>query len=234
MQHHAFVRYRELFLTAWKRSFFRHPLWVFGILASCVTTGGLIQASGQTFSNITSSRNFFEQIYATPFLGQEWIAHFIERMQGIDPTRMVLVLTGLTVLMVLFLIASFVSQGGLLHGLGAHKNSFKENLQHGVSSAPRLFLLGIFVRAVQWILVLGISVPLAVATIDSTPVIALVYVICFLIFFPAILLLHGAAQLTAIDIVRYKRSFHTAFLEAWRSTLKNWLVIFEVEILCFL
>lgn len=234
MQHHAFVRYRDLFLTAWKRSFFRHTLWIFGVLASFVTTGGIIQSASQTFSNITTSRNILEQVYTAPFLGQEWIAQFIQRMTQIEPTRMIIVLTGLTILTVLFLILSFVSQGSLLAGLGKHENSFRENQKQGISSAPRLFLLGLFTRAVQWLLVLSISVPLAVAAISTTPIVALVYVICFLIFFPAILILHGATQLTAIDIVRHNKSFHTSFIEAWRSVIKNWLIIFEVEILCFL
>lgn len=234
MFQHESIRFRDLFSTAWKRTISRHSLWIFGVLAGMLSTGGLCESAGKVLSHIMHSDALFEELYTNPFWGYAYVHTFIEHMKTVNPVQMAVVLSVGSLLFVGLLSASFLSQGALLAGLGKHEASFKTCFRTATRALPRLVLLSLFLHALVWILVLGISIPLATAAVFGTPGAIIFYVIGMLVFFPLAMVLFSAGQLAAIDIVRHNRPFHRALAEASRSTTRHWLVLLEVSICSFL
>lgn len=227
--------YRKLLRDAWQITWQRKRLWIFGIFAAAASTGGVMEVAFRSFRRIEQGRDFWEAWLDGSVVGLETAGQYIRQLQFLETGRVAIILSVLTLVGIILMIAISWSRAALIHG-AAHdrEKGFGKLLKESAEYFWPVFALNILTKFVTVTLVALTTLPLLLLVTSGQYTDALIYFLTFLIFFPAIILVQIISVLAAVDIVRRKKSVFEAIHQAAILFGRHWLVTFELGLILFL
>lgn len=227
--------YREILPQALRFSW-KHPhLWVFGIFAALLNTGGALDVFWKFFNSVQSQGTdifigntavrLWEAAQATAGSVHAWLPF----------ARGLLAVSLLTVLFMAFSALSCICQGALVHAIGVwksnKKNTFKQALWVGARALFPIAVLNILILTTIWIARFGVSLPLAMALGRDHSAFTAVYVVSFIVFF-VLALVMAIIQVYALNaMILQGASLAQAFSRAWELFKSHWLVTIETAVI---
>ncbi|OGL67252.1 hypothetical protein A2856_04330 [Candidatus Uhrbacteria bacterium RIFCSPHIGHO2_01_FULL_63_20] len=227
--------YRTLLRDAWRLAWGRRSLWVFGLFAGLVTTGGVIDVAFRGFKRIESASDLLQGVLSGSFAGYETFGAWMRQVQMLEPSRVTATVTVLVLVAVWLGVTAVLSQGALIRGLVCeHDRPWHHHLFEGKPYFWRLLTLALAGKAVNAVLLIASALPLVLLVTRGFAEDAVLYCLTFLVFFPLMVVASLTFTLAAIDAVRHDRGAAHALAHATGTFLDHWLPALEVGVAAFL
>jgi len=226
--------YRKILASAWYLTWQRKYLWVFGIFAAIISTGGVFEVAFRDLNRIKSGGSLLEQILTGSFTGYQGFAQYIELLQTQNQLRISLTITLFSLLFIILVITTVLSQSALISGLIAKKS---KNVREIIIAAwPhfwRILILDVVIKLTSILLLFITTLPLALLLSRGNLFDGILYFVLFLILFPAIIVVNILGTLSLIEIVKRKITVINALHNSWNIFLRHWLAAFELGLILF-
>ena len=239
--------YRNVLKRALSVTWYNKYLWFFGLFAGILGGVGKYEISLNR-----AGGNLEEGVYPqlAGFLNSEAVSNvtfsnLFQTFQN-DPVTMFIVIGLFLILLILGLFMlwlSVVSQIALVNNsaeaLRSNKKYSSLKLKDGVAAGMKNFwpVLGwnLIVKTLVYVLFAALSLPVIhlATTGSSSAIVNISYVVLFVVFLPAALILSLLLKYAVIYIVLKGKSFVDAWTESWRLFLRNWLVSLEMALILF-
>jgi len=231
--------YRKILKKSWEITKKYKWLWFFGLFASLLGTSGEIDAllQNQRLANapefLMNIKNFF-----VDFDGKILLNNFINALASspLATSFAVALIVGIG----LFIIwIATVSQGGLIESIAAIYSKkgikFKTALNKGKAKFWPLLGLNIIINFLLYFALIILSLPFAVVYLATTSQGALIIltILAFILLTPIAIILAFVLKYAFAYVVVDNKSAFTAFKEAWKLFVDNWLVSIEMAIILF-
>ncbi len=222
---------RESLTLAWQRK----TLWIFGIFAAIVSTGGVFDVATAGMRRVQLGGTFTHQFISSCFAGYSMFGSFLSRAQTLGPTHGIAALFFIILICVGGIFLAVLSQTALIHGIKSptheHPNVIRKRAHDHIA---RIFTLDVLTK-------LAGAVAIAIATIPflwqgpvSDNTFLLLACIQLVIFFPLVLVINILSFLAIIHIIETEATISEALSVAWNIFARHWLATFEYAILLFL
>ncbi len=227
--------YRSLVRDAWHLTRTRKNLWVFGLCAGLLSTGGVVENAIRTFKTVEGGREFFLAALKGSVPGLGSIGLLIHRTAELGADR-ASVFIGITLLgALLLLLASLVSQAALVMGIeDASPKSLKKTRLESRGHAAQILCLNILSKGATLILLILSALPLTLVTLRGTAVDAVLFLLIFLLLIPASIAVSTISTLALFSIVRDSRHAPDAIHRALTLYRTHWLACLEFGLLLFI
>lgn len=226
--------YRPLIIEAIQFVWRRKTLWVFGLLAGILFTGGIFDSAIRQFSRMERMGLSAQQWMEGAFPEWNYAALFRFSSGFLDPLNGRLLFGVIGILIVAIIYLSLRSQSVLVTAASNEHLAMKNIWQKSRGHIPDLLLLNLFWRIAQFVLLLLTVMPFALFLIDGSVGNALLYFVLFLILFPLAMIVNTVVNLAIIEVVRKDASAFHAFFAACSLFKKHWLASIELSLILFL
>jgi hypothetical protein len=225
--------YRPLLADAWRVTRDRRTLWVFGLFAALLSTGGVVETAAKGFDRLAAMRDVYLAMLRGTFTGAETFGALVRNLVAVDPSRVTLALTLSVVIVALAAVASVASQGVLIAGVGRRAASDREAAAAGRAAFWHLLALNALNKAAHFLLVLFAALPLLalVSRADARSA-AWTFLACFAAF-PITVAVSSVFMLASVNTVRSGSHALDAVHHALGLFRRHWLAAFETGILMF-
>lgn len=106
--------YRPLFLAAWKKTWEHKRLWLLGIFATAMASGGLFESVSGHWQSALTGRTMFEQCMNGTLPGYQWLVSYSRYLAALPPAHQYALTTIVLLIIIGVIIVGVVSQGALL------------------------------------------------------------------------------------------------------------------------
>ncbi len=232
--------YRNILKQALRSTWQNKYLWIFGLFASILGTGGSyeIVVNGNINNTLLEIKKFI--IDAQIFNGNFFTN--LARLAITDPFSFFLVMFILVIVATLFLLTlyvSIVSQAALVNNVALIYSNKKHNFQIGLEKGKKKFLpvlsINIILKIVIFLVLIIISLPLTfnnrgeITILQST-----YYIISFILLIPVVVILSFISKYAIAYIVIKKNNVSQSIQNAWNLFKKNWLISLEMAFILLL
>ncbi len=225
--------YRSLFGDALRVAWERKALWVFGLFAALLSTGGVCEMAAKGFHRLTAARDLYVGMMNGTFTGAQTFGRLVRDLSGLEPSRVTVAVTMLILFGVLAVIASVVSQGALIEGAGRKAVTDAEAAAAGRAAFWHLLGLNVLHKAAQTLLIMLSALPLFLLVSRADGGAMLGAMLTFLVAFPLTVVVSVLFMLASVHAVKTGShaldSAHHA-VDVFRA---HWLAAFETGILLF-
>lgn len=227
--------YRPLFLEAWKTVWRHKRLWLVGIFAAVMASGGLFESVSGSWQTALRGRLLIEQCLNGTLPGYQWLVSYGRYMSALPPAHQYGLAITVLLCLVLLVVIGAIAQGALFAGaLEKHLSNFRELFKMGSQFFWRVLWLDVLGK-----LGLGLVFMITVAPVafmnplpygwhKYPPFISLVLFLVGAIFITVI------QMLSLAGVIRKHLNVHAALAEAWDIFRLHVWVLFELGILLFI
>jgi hypothetical protein len=228
------VIYRKLLREAWSISWHRKKLWIFGIFASILASGGIYEVLTRTITRVEKGGTTVENILSGTVYGNELIGQYFSHLMTLDETRTLITLTLITLLFIFLIVASLISQAALVAGINEKeykctKQTRKEVLGHTWD----MFVINVVNKILSFVLAGITSLALGLFLLQTTIYNAMLFFGVFLIFIPITIIINIVTLMATIDVVLKRRHAIGALHEGWKIFKRHWLAALELGLVLF-
>ncbi|MBI5793521.1 hypothetical protein HZA87_00310 [Candidatus Uhrbacteria bacterium] len=229
------AHYRPMLAEAWRLTWERKSLLVFGIFAALISTGGVVDVVVTSFQKVQQCGAFLTRLMDSSFIGYDVASQYLVELQLMGQSRAMGIITFATLVGVLLVVMATLSQGALILGLKKKKTAGpytlkKESAAHFWS----LFILAILNKLMTGILILLMTLPLFLLYLQSTSQGATLFFTLILIFITLLIIVNIVYMFALMDIVDGNRHPLDAIATGWKLFARQWLATLEFGILLFL
>ncbi len=226
--------YRPFLREAWRLTWERKSLWIFGIFAALISTGGVVDVVWRALERVERTQSLLEDLANTSFIGYDLAASYIGQMAVLGPERTSFIVIVATLVGVLLVIMATLCQGALVLGIRAktHQDPY-ELRQQASRHFWSLFLIGILNKLLMLILVVLMTLTLLLASLSTTIGHAALFLLLMLLFIPTTIVVNIIYLFAIIDVVENNSHPLHAIQTAARLFAKQWLAAFEYGALLF-
>jgi len=231
--------YRNILKQAWSLTWRNKYLWWFGIFAALLGNGGEFEILFNNAGADPGQALFpaWQRIASTGvFSGQTFTN--IGNLFRQDTLNMILVLVSCLIIFAIFLFIVWlviVSQAAVVNNSAAivkqKKHSFKQGADAGILNFWPVLTLNIIIKAVIYILLVGISLP--VIFFQESLNANLFYILALVIIVPVAIILSFIMKYAVAYAVINKSKVLQAIGQGCRLFKENWLVSFEMAVILF-
>jgi hypothetical protein len=228
------VLYRRFLSDALRLSWSRKRLWVFGLFAAMISTGGIFDIVAASMKKIRTTGSLLDGLAHGSFSGYEIAGAYIHKLALMNHERITATVTALTIIFVFLVIAATVSQGGLILGLKAIKPRHLISLK--IEASKHFFPLltiAILNKLSNAIAVLVMSLPLFSFFLITSSNSVFLFLALSLVLIPSLVVINSLYQFTMLGIVDNGLGVHEAFTRAAKLFSKHWLSTLEFGLLLF-
>lgn len=223
--------YRVLLREAWQITWQKKSLWIFGLFAGLLSSGGAFEAMLSGLQQATSMGTKIARMSM-----KDWnIVQLpsILRFFRIESEPLWPLFT-IVVLFVLLIIAlSLFSQAGLILGIGSPHTRMRDLLHQGKAYVWEIFFLNVLTKTSALALMLITTLPIVLVIMSPSPFASFLFFIHFLLFIPAVIVLYTISILAIIDVVEADRSVLHGLHHAFTIFKKHWLATLEFGFILF-
>ncbi len=225
--------YRSLLTDALRVAWGRKQLWVFGLFAALLSTGGAWEMTAKNFRHLSAMRDASLAAMRGTLGAKRMFGGFVQDALSLDPTRASMIAGFVIVAGLLAIVASVVSQGALVAGTGKKEIADPEAVAASKRSFADLLLLNLLHKAAHGIVTLIAVVPLfALVERPSTQDILATSATC-LVVFPLTIVISTLFMLASADMVQKNTHALDAVHHAVRAWRAHWLAAFELGLILF-
>ncbi len=226
--------YRSLLSDAFRVARERKALWVFGLFAAILSTGGAWEMTAKSLHRLSALQLACAEAVRGTFGGTRMFGEIVQATLRQDPSFLNLLLTVGSATVIGSIIASVISQGALIASVGARKISDSEAALAGTRSFWDLLALNLLHKAAHVVLVLLASVPfLALVARPEAGAILSAFLTLVLIV-PASIAVSTLFMLASVDAVKKKTHTLDAIHHAVRAWRAHWVAALELGVILFL
>ena len=227
--------YRTLLREAFALSWERKSLWVFGLFAGLVSTGGLFDAAYRSFRRIEQGRDLLTTIVSGSVPGYDTFGSYVTQLVMLDRSRVTATVTVAGLILIFLVITAVLAQGALIAGLlGSAEKAPHHHLNEGRPFFWRILVIDAAAKITQLLLIFATTLPLVLFLTRGGLSDGILYTAVFLVFFPATVIVSLLLALATINVVREDAHPVDAIHEAIRLFASHWLVALELGIAVFL
>lgn len=224
--------YREVIPQALKISWRNPLLWIFGIFAAVLNTGGSLDVIWKFWDSVQTQGS---DLFIGDLAVNIWQTASMGGFSALPFLQALLALIVLTVILLAVGAFSCVSQGVIIYSIGSSKDSKLEHLKKGLTVAARALVpvavLNTLILASVWLVRFFISLPLAIALGKESTLFTAVYLVSFIVFFVAAMIL-SIMQIYALNAMFLQgATLAQAFRRAWLVLKEHWLVTIETALI---
>ena len=221
---------REAFVITWKRK----SLWIFGIFAALISTGGVVDVVWRSLEKVGKTESLLENLADASFVGYDVAAGYIGQLALLGPQRTSFILIAATLMGILLVIMATLSQGALVLGIRAKgaRDPYELRREAGCHFWS-LFLIGILNKLLMLILVVLMTLPFLLVSLSTSVGHAVVFLFLMLLFLPATIIVNIIYMFALIDIVEDGAHPLSAIHTGVRLFAKQWLATFEYGVILF-
>lgn len=226
--------YRPFLREAWRLTWERKSLWIFGIFAALISTGGVVDAVWRTLQKVQRTESLLENLANSSFVGYDVAASYFGQLATLGPERTSFIIIASTLMGILLVIIATLSQGALLLGIRnkTHKDPYELRQEAG-SHFWRLFLIGLLNKLLMLLLVVLMTLPLLLVSMSTSVGHGLLFLLLMLLFIPASIIVNIIYLFSLIDVVETNAHPLNAIHTAVRLFAKQWLATFEYGVMLF-
>lgn len=225
--------YRSLFVDAMRVAWERKALWVFGLFAALLSTGGVCEMSAKGFHRLTAARDMYVGMMNGTFTGAQTFGRYVQNLSGIEPSRVTAAVTLIVVFAALAVVASVVSQGALVAGAGRKAVTDAEAATAGRASFWHLLGLNVLHKAAQTLLILLSALPLFLVVSRTDGASMAGAMLTFAVAFPLTVVISVLFMLASVHAVKTGSHALDSAHHAVTLFRAHWLAAFETGILLF-
>lgn len=226
--------YRQLLRDALVITWQNRPLWVFGIFAGIISTGGVVDVAVSGLKRITTADSLSQAWLDRSFIGYAYAGEFILHLKRIGSDQVGALLILMTAIFLFLLFAGTVSQAALVHGTGTHKGKHPRYIRrHALPHFWPLLTVNLLTKAASLTLFLLAALPVLLLPLSQGDHSALVFT-HLLLYVPAIILLNILSMLAVMDVVEADAGASHAVWHSFSLFRRHWLSAIELGLLLFL
>jgi hypothetical protein len=228
------VIYRKLLRNAWSTSWHRKKLWVFGIFAYVLASGGIYDVLTRTISRVEKGGTALDQVLQGTLYSNKLIGQYFTHIMTLDETRTIITITIITIVCIFLLLASLVSQSALVAGLNKKEEMCTKKIRREVLSHTwDVLVINVINKALSFVLAGVTSLTLGLFLFETTLFNAVLFFAVFLVFIPLTIVINIVTLMATIDAVLKKRHAFGALHEGWKIFKRHWLAALELGLLLF-
>lgn len=226
--------YRPLLREAWRLTRERKSLWVFGIFAGLISTGGVVDIVASSFKKIEQQGSLLARFMDSSFIGYDLATQYIRQLHVLGPDRVMGLIIFATITGLALLVMATISQGALIAGLKVKKPQEPYALKTQASAHfwP-LLVLAVLNKIVTSIFILLVTLPLFLFYVSTNMASASLFFLLTLIFIPAITIVNIIYMFALIDVVHGSNHPLDAIQRAFHLFTRHWLSMLEYGLLLF-
>lgn len=226
--------YRPFLREAWRLTWERKSLWIFGIFAALISTGGVVDVVWRTLEKVERTESLLESLADASFIGYDVAASYIGQLATLGPQRVSFIVVALTLMGILLVVVATLSQGALVLGLRAKTPRDPHELrQKAMEHFWSLFLVGLLNKLLMLFLVVLMTLPLLLLSISSTLEHGLLFFALMLVFLPATIIVNIIYMFALIDVVETGAHPLSAIHTGAQLFARQWLATFEYGVTLF-
>lgn len=227
--------YRSILLEALRLTWKRKAVWVFGLFAGLISTGGVIDMALHSFERVVHQGTLFQQLIDESFAGYDLFARVIQFMYALGVGRTSWILSLCTLLVMGLIAAGVVGQISLL----INSRSINPIHPFALSREARkhfwdVFVIDALTKLFSAVLIMITSLPFVLYLLEASTRSFWYVFFDTLLFLPLIIIVNILSLLALIDCVdngsRPLDAIHTAL----RLFKKQWVATFEFGLALFL
>lgn len=220
---------------AWRLTWERKSLWVFGIFAALISTGGVVDVLFASFKKIEQCGTLLTRLMNSSFIGYELGSQYIRQLQLLGSGRVMGIVTFATLVLLFLIVMATISQGSLILGLKTKKPTDPYHLKQQASQHFwSLLLLAVLNKLLTLILILLMTLPLFYFYLATSTTSALLFFSLISIMIPALTVVNIVYMFALIDVVDGNRHPLDAIATGWKLFTRHWLATLEYGLILFL
>ncbi len=227
--------YRPFLREAWRLTWERKSLWIFGIFAALISTGGVVDTVWRALDKVKRTESLLESLADASFMGYDIAASYIGQLAALGPERSSYIIIAATLTGILLVIIATLSQGALI--LGMQTTTPKDPYilrQEAGNHFWSLFLIGILNKLLMLLLIVLMTLPLLLLSLSTTLGHGLLFLLLMFLFLPATIILNIIYMFAVIDVVETGAHPLNAIHTSTKLFAKQWLATFEYGFILFL
>lgn len=226
--------YRTLLRDAWNVTWQNKSLWVFGLFAGFIATGGVIDTLITGLKSVNATGTLLERLLDRSFIGYSYASQFILQVYRIGSSQFSYLLIFATLVLLGLISAGVLSQAALVHGAGADPKKHPRAIRrHVMKHFWQVLLIDLLTKVLSMILLTLTSLPIVLLSISTGRFAWLAFIHLF-VYIPAIIILYILSILSIIDVVESDSNALHAIFHAVQIFKTHWLAAFEYGLILFL
>jgi hypothetical protein len=220
---------------AWRLTWERKSLWIFGIFAGIISTGGVVDVAFRSVKRVEGSTTLLQDLLESGFIGYGLIGSYFQQLAALGGTTTASLVTVVTIACVLMLAVGILAQGSLALGIKSKTPIDPHTLR---ASAQGHFwplaLLALLMQVVMAILLMLMTLALFFVSMHVSAFSLFVYVLLMVALIPAIIVVNILYMFALLDVVHNDVHPLYALEQGWNLFKKQWLSSLEFGLLLFL
>lgn len=226
--------YRPFLREAWCLTWERKSLWIFGIFAALISTGGVVDVVWRALEKVKRTESLLENLADASFIGYDVAASYIGQLAVLGPQRTSFIVIVITLTGILLVVIATLSQGALVLGIRTNEQKNPYDLRReACTHFWSLFVIGILNKVSMLLLVILMALPLLLISVSTNLGHGLLFIILMLLFIPITIILNIVYMFAIIDTVEEDAHPLDAIHTGIRLFGKQWLATFEYGIILF-
>ena len=226
--------YRSLLGDALRVTRERKNLWVFGLFAAILSTGGVGELAAKGWHRLAVTRDVCGEIVRGTFAGAGTFGTAVRLILDFQPAHATLVLSALILLGLFLLAVSVMSQGVILAAVGTRKATDAQAVHAARKSFWHLLALNALNKAAQAVLVLLSALPMLLLVTVPRGSSALVAFLAYLVAFPLMVVIAAIFMIASVNVSKTGAHALDAVHHAAAIFRRHWLAAFELGLILFL
>ena len=231
--------YRNILKQSWKLTWRNKYLWFFGVFAALLGNGGELEI---LFNNLGGDPGqdffpFWQRIFSTGVFSSSTYENIDNLLKHDTLNLVIFLIISLIILAVLLFLVwlVIVSQAAIVNSTAAivkqKNNTLRDGMTAGVLNFWPVLVLNIIIKAVIYLLLVIISLPVIFSAGGLSA--NLFYVLALIILAPVAIILSFIMKYAIAYVIIYKSKVNEALKRAWLLFKANWLISFEMAVILF-
>lgn len=226
--------YRSLLRDSIRVTMERKSLWVFGLFAALLSTGGVGEMAAKGWHRLSVARDVFGEIARGTFTGTRTFGTVVRTCLEIAPSQATAIMTIMILVAIAMVAVSVASQGAVLASVGPKPVTDAQAVAGGKKSFWHLLALNVLHKSAHAVLILLSSLPLLLVLERTTGSSALIAFLTFLVAFPLTVVIAAIFMIASAHISKTNAHSLDAIHHAVDIFKKHWLAAFELGLILFL
>lgn len=226
--------YRSLLRDALRITRERKNLWVFGLFAAFLSTGGVGEMAARGWHRLAVTRDVCGEIFRGSFAGASVFGAVVRTILQFQPAHATLILSAVILLVLSLVAVSVMSQGVILAAVGSKPIADARAVEIAKASFWHLLALNVLHKATQALLILFASLPTVLIVVSPRGSSALIAFLAYLVFFPLMLVVAAVFMIASVGVSRTNAHALDAIHRALSVFRTHWMAAFELGLILFL
>ncbi len=227
--------YRHFLKDALGITLERKTLWVFGIFAALISTGGVMDTAVTALRRAKSGGLLLQDLMHSSFFGYDVFSQYVSQVVILGSTKVTLMVIFSSLVGIGLFVAAIISQASLVHGIKSPSHKHPRLVRkHSLPHFWDIFVVDMLTKIVSCILLVITTLPVFWYFMQTSTYSTSVVFIQLVLFIPAVIVLNIISILSIIHIVHANENAYEGIRKAFKIFSKQWVATFEFAFLLFI